>query len=127
MIQDHERRLKALEEKKTASFIKPTIQDIKEYVLSLGLTTFDVDSFYFFYESKGWMVGKNKMKSWRAAVGTWQRRNAPEVAAKVRLYPIAGRVCGKCGMPAVYKSAGDFDHFYCSEHMPEKIKQKYTG
>ena len=31
-------------------------------------------AFYDFYESKNWMVGKNKMKDWKAAIRTWERR-----------------------------------------------------
>ena len=30
-----------------------------------------------FYSSKGWMIGKNKMKDWKAAVRTWERRGKP--------------------------------------------------
>ena len=26
-----------------------------------------------FYESKGWMIGKNRMKDWKAAVRTWEK------------------------------------------------------
>lgn len=31
-----------------------------------------------FYQSKGWMVGKNKMKDWHAAVRGWLARNLPK-------------------------------------------------
>ena len=33
-----------------------------------------------FYSAKGWMVGRNKMKDWKAAVRTWEKRdnNAPK-------------------------------------------------
>lgn len=31
--------------------------------------------FVAFYESKGWLVGKNKMKSWKSAIVTWEKRN----------------------------------------------------
>ena len=31
-----------------------------------------------FYESKGWMVGKNKMKQWRSAVATWAKKKGAE-------------------------------------------------
>ena len=31
-----------------------------------------------FYESKGWMVGKDKMKDWKAAVRTWEPKTVPE-------------------------------------------------
>ena len=34
----------------------------------------DADAFVNFYESKGWMIGKNKMKDWKAAVRTWERK-----------------------------------------------------
>ena len=31
-----------------------------------------------FYASKGWMVGKNKMKDWKAAIRTWETRDKKE-------------------------------------------------
>jgi hypothetical protein len=46
-----------------------------------------------------------------------------------KLFPIAGKVCSQegCGLPAVYKSSGgSYDHYYCNEHMPAKVKEKYT-
>lgn len=33
----------------------------------------DAEEFFDFYESKGWYVGKNKMKDWKACVRTWER------------------------------------------------------
>ena len=33
----------------------------------------DAEHFVSFYEAKGWMIGKNKMKDWKAAVRTWER------------------------------------------------------
>ena len=35
----------------------------------------DPQAFVDFYESKGWMVGKNKMKNWKAAVRTWEKED----------------------------------------------------
>ena len=40
------------------------------------------DRFVSFYESKGWMVGKNKMKSWKAAVSGWIARDRQECQKK---------------------------------------------
>jgi hypothetical protein len=34
----------------------------------------EADKFISFYESKGWLVGKSKMKNWRAAVSGWVSR-----------------------------------------------------
>ena len=57
---------------KTPRFIPPTLDDIKNYVAERGLSC-DAEKFFDFYQSKGWMVGKNKMKDWRAAVRNWAR------------------------------------------------------
>jgi hypothetical protein len=55
---------------KEKNFIIPTFNDVLEYCMQNNL---DVDGVKFinFYESKGWMVGKNKMKDWKAAIRTW--------------------------------------------------------
>lgn len=62
-------------------FIKPTLEEIKEYCIERN-NNINPESFYDFYESKNWMVGKNKMKDWKACIRTWESRNknkkAPE-------------------------------------------------
>lgn len=55
-------------------FAKPTVEEVRAYVQEKGYT-FDPEAFFAFYESKGWMVGKNPMKNWRAACTTWQKGN----------------------------------------------------
>ena len=54
-------------------FNKPKIEEIKNYCLERN-NNIDADSFFNYYESKGWMIGKNKMKDWKAAVRTWELR-----------------------------------------------------
>lgn len=56
------------------SFLKPTLQEIKNYCNERN-NDVDAERFYNFYESKGWMVGKNKMKDWKACVRTWEKKN----------------------------------------------------
>lgn len=60
-------------EKKVGRFAPPSILEVREYVAEKGYLI-DPENFVNFYESKGWMVGKNKMKSWKACVSTWQKR-----------------------------------------------------
>lgn len=60
--------------KRTATFSKPTVPDIIGYVLEIG-STVDAKSFWDYYESNGWRVGRNPMKDWRATVRQWQSRN----------------------------------------------------
>lgn len=55
-------------------FIKPSIVELKNYMLEIGMA--DISEKWFdYYESNGWLVGKNKMKNWRAAVRTWKNNN----------------------------------------------------
>jgi hypothetical protein len=53
-------------ENKIKRFIKPTIEDIKN-----EFPNFNAEHFYNYYESNGWMVGRNKMKDWKATVKNW--------------------------------------------------------
>jgi len=54
-------------------FKKPDILDIKNYCLERQ-NNVDAEAFIDFYDSKDWKIGKNKMKCWKAAVRTWERR-----------------------------------------------------
>lgn len=58
--------------KQTKRFIKPTIEEIKEEMLEQKMSD-ESERFYNYYESNGWMVGRNKMKNWRAAIVTWKK------------------------------------------------------
>lgn len=53
-------------------FVPPTVETVREYCEERN-NGIDAQSFIDFYESKGWMIGKNKMKDWKAAVRTWER------------------------------------------------------
>lgn len=51
-------------------FTPPTADEVREYCLSKGYAV-DPDRFVDYYTSNGWIVGKTKMKDWKAAVRTW--------------------------------------------------------
>lgn len=57
--------------KKPAKFVPPTVEEVAAYIREKHYQV-DAGRFVNFYESKGWYVGKNKMKNWRAAVASWQ-------------------------------------------------------
>ena len=60
--------------KKTKRFIPPTIDEVRVYCTERH-NNVNPDSFVNFYESKGWKVGKEPMKDWKAAVRTWEQRD----------------------------------------------------
>lgn len=57
---------------KAKRFIPPTVDEVAAYCQERG-NGLDPEAFVDFYASKGWMVGKNPMKDWKAAVRTWER------------------------------------------------------
>ena len=58
-------------------FTPPSLEEVKAYCQERR-NDIDPEAFISFYESKGWMVGKNKMKDWKACIRTWEKRKAPE-------------------------------------------------
>jgi hypothetical protein len=52
-------------------FIKPSIEEVKAYMSELKMTDLS-EQWFNHYEATGWMIGKNKMKDWRASVRTWK-------------------------------------------------------
>ena len=58
----------------THNFEKPTVEEINDYCLERE-NDVDPEAFFDFYESKGWKVGRNPMKDWKAAVRNWERND----------------------------------------------------
>lgn len=53
--------------------IPPSREEVQQYISEKGYHV-DADTWFDFYESNGWMIGKGKMKDWKAAVRTWENR-----------------------------------------------------
>jgi len=75
-------------------FSRPTIENLENYFLEKGLTAelskIEAEKFMNFYESKGWMVGKNKMQKWTSAASGWIGRIS-EFSKKEKVLPIKSR------------------------------------
>lgn len=57
---------------KSSRFVPPTQTEVSAYMIERGVNNqSEAEKFFDFYSSKGWMVGKNKMKDWKAAVRNW--------------------------------------------------------
>ena len=79
-------------------FIIPELSEIRAYCLERK-NKVDPESFFNFYESKGWLIGKNKMKNWKAAINTWEKNNfnntSPQPQPKKQVDPFTN--CPVCG------------------------------
>lgn len=79
------RGIKEEERGKKARFRAPSPAEVDEYAriyaaskdLDLDSTDFDPERFVDFYAQKGWMVGRTRMKDWRASVRNWVRTSKP--------------------------------------------------
>lgn len=62
-------------------FSPPSLDEVQAYIAERG-SAVDAQQFIDFYACKGWMVGKNRMKDWKAAVRTWEKRRKEEAGEK---------------------------------------------
>ena len=56
---------------KGTRFTPPSVDEVSDYCNQRN-NSVDAETFIDFYQAKGWMVGKNKMKDWKACVRTWE-------------------------------------------------------
>lgn len=62
-------------------FTPPSLQEVTDYCNQRG-NNVDPERFVNFYQSKNWMVGKNKMRDWKAAIITWEKRDQDKAKGK---------------------------------------------
>ena len=65
--------LNKIRNEKTKKFVPPTLEEVIQELRSQKVRFYqqNAEKFWNFYEAKNWMIGKNKMKSWKAAIKTW--------------------------------------------------------
>ena len=88
-LESHAPKIKKKEEsnkKESGVFTPPQLHEISQYCLERK-NSVDATKFLNFYESKGWMVGKNKMKDWKACVRTWEN-NTPKKETEKSIWGI---------------------------------------
>ena len=62
------------EKPKRKNFVKPTVEEIAAFCKEKKYTV-NAQQFFSYYESNGWKIGRNAMKSWQAAVQNWNTRD----------------------------------------------------
>lgn len=74
----------AREDTPSKKIIPPSLEQVQEYCAERK-NGIDAQRFIDFYSAKGWMIGKNKMKDWKAAVRTWERGDRASPGTEPRL------------------------------------------
>lgn len=74
----------------SARFLPPTLQEVEAYIRERDYSI-DADRFVDYYTSNGWMVGKNRMKDWQAAVRSWARKSQPTTTTAPYVAPTTYR------------------------------------
>ena len=74
-VMQEEKRIEEIrrDKKKTSRFTPPSPEELRLYAKEKNLT---ITGFMDYYNSNGWMVGKNKMKCWKSAASGWSRRQS---------------------------------------------------
>jgi hypothetical protein len=67
------------------NFVVPSFEEVSSYCLERK-NGIDARSFIDFYSAKGWLIGKSKMKDWRACVRTWEGRTPKVISNKPPIY-----------------------------------------
>jgi hypothetical protein len=60
--------------RRTAELLPPSLDEVLAAATAMGLPTIEANIFFEYYKANGWLVGKNPMKSWRAALSMWKYR-----------------------------------------------------
>lgn len=71
-------------------FAPPSVSEVREYCMERG-NTVNPDAFVNFYQSKGWKVGSQPMKDWKAAVRTWEQKRDGSRASPGRSWKPQGQ------------------------------------
>ena len=66
--------------KKEGRLKRPTREEVEAEIEARGYHV-DARAFIAYYDSNGWKVGKNPMKSWKSALTTWERRDSGKAVA----------------------------------------------
>ena len=70
---------KEINKEKRKKFQKPSLQELVDFCSLEKLENVDCEKFINYYDSNGWMVGKNHMKDWKATARNWNRKQFPQV------------------------------------------------
>lgn len=97
---------------------RPTLEEVKACIAERGYHV-DAEAFINFYDSNGWKVGRNPMKSWRAALVTWEKRHTPSNTAN----PINQNAYGQGFTKTLAEQRRDRNNQDCADFFARKMAE----
>jgi len=114
--------ISAIEEARRTGLVEATlvgnVEKVKACIAERGYHV-DAEAFISFYESNGWKVGKNPMKSWRAALVTWEKRHTPSNTAN----PINQNAYGQGFTKTLAEQRRDRNNQDCADFFARKMAE----
>jgi len=101
-IPDKKENIRGADKPPKKTFSEPSSEEVRDYCIERA-NRVDPERFVDFYAAKGWMVGKNKMKDWRAAVRNWEKNDFASGSSRTNTSPalrpanLPPWVCPVCG------------------------------
>jgi hypothetical protein len=83
---------------KGETFVKPSVDRVAERIKRLGYH-FTAEAFVAHYNSNGWRVGKNPMKSWEDSCTTWEENWKKDQGGGAVTSPKERLLCRDCKQP----------------------------
>jgi hypothetical protein len=116
---------------KSKIFSPPSLQEVKAYCHERN-NRVSAEQWYDFYQAKNWMIGKNKMRDWKAAVRTWERRERDGQQKDDGWTGASDNIfcrCPTCGQETLKTNIIDGHCYRCAERgeLPDGIKRLITN
>ena len=111
--------------------MKYSLTQCKDTAIMVGLTEEQGEEFWIYFDSQGWLWPNGlDVSNLTSSLMRWRnnQHRFVEKKEKIKLYPIKGKNCHKCGMQAVWiDTSGEYDSNYCGDCMPTKLQERYTA
>ena len=117
---DIDKELDIESKNKRKRFVPPTLDEVKEYCQERN-NNVDPERFIDYYESNGWLVGKNKMKDWKAAVRSWERNGYSNKESRATSFDVDDFF--EAAVAKTYKTAADDENIRAkAEALKESLR-----
>lgn len=114
-------------------FVKPTLDQVRDYASSRGCPHFDAQKFIDYYEAGDWKDSTGKsVRNWKQKfIAVWESKALAEEkklnGSRLPWPRMGWKKCCKCGIAADFEVVLDYDHAYCRWCHPNEWQRRFPG